>query len=273
MNVKYKKMSALTQVLERLLVLSFMDLKLKYQHGVLGFFWSFFKPLIQFAVYYAVFGLILKLGKSAYYPEELFLGILTWAWFAEATNLGLSSFINKKAIITQIATNKLYPPMAAFLMPTMNYCLNVLVFFGAYLFFTQGGLFHQTLYSFPMGIMVFFQALLTLSFIIVSMNVLLAYSNARFRDIQAIWELVIMYGIFVTPIFYTLPIPPAYQALYYVLNPLAYPLLLLKSVFFPIALPQLSLLTQCIHWAFILGLFSLSQLLHFKLKSTIADFI
>lgn len=250
-----------------------MDLKLKYQNGVLGFFWSLLKPLIQFAAYYTVFGLVLKIGKTNYYPEELFLGILTWAWFSEATNLGMSSFINKKPIITQIAGNKLYPPIAAFLTPSMNYCLNLLIFFLAYIGFTHGGLFPQTKYSFLLGTVVFLESILTLGLIIISMNILLAYLNARYRDIQAIWELVIMYGIFVMPVFYVLPIPPEYQGLYFTFNPLALPLLLLKSVFFPIQLPQLTFLAQCSHWIFIGILFYCSQLIHAKLKSTIADFI
>lgn len=268
-----KKILSFHPVLERLLVLSFMDLKLKYQNGVLGFFWSFLKPLIQFVAYYVVFGLTLKLGKTEYYPLQLFLGILTWAWFSEATNLGISSFINKKPIITQIATNKLYPPLSAFLTPTMSYLLNFTIFFVAYLFFVQTRLFDQTGYSFFEGLFVFFQSLFTIAFIIVSLSILLAYINAKYRDMQAIWELVVMYGIFLTPIFYTLPIPPEYQALYFTFNPLALPFLLLKSVFFPVSLPHLSVMAHFSHWLLIAAIFFGSQYLHAKFKQTIADFI
>jgi len=267
------KLSQWRPITERLLVLSFMDLKLKYQSGVLGFFWSFFKPLIQFFAYYVIFGIMLKVGKSVYYPFELFLGILTWAWFSESTILGMSSFINKKPIITQIAMNRLYPPLAAFFSPSMNYLLNMLVFFSAYLIFFQDDLFHQTAYMFLQGFAVFLQAILTMSIVIISMNILLAYLNARFRDIQAIWELVIMYGIFVTPIFYNLPISPEYQTLYFVLNPLALPLLLLKSVFFPVLLPHLNYWGYGLHYCMIAFLLILSLKLHQRFRLTIADFI
>lgn len=41
-----------------------------------------------------------------------------------------------------------------------------------------------------------------------------------------------MYGVFLTPIIYTLPIPEQFLGLYYFLNPLAFPIEAIKSVFF-----------------------------------------
>jgi ABC-2 type transport system permease protein len=195
-----RKISFLQGKLEKLFILSLMDLKLKYHRGFFGFFWSFFKPLSQFFAYYLVFGIILKIGKVSYYPLELFLGVLTWSWFTESTSQGVVCFINKKSIITQIATNRLYPPFAAFLAPTMNYFLNLIVFFCAYLCWGDSGLFIETHYSVLHALFVFLLAVSIISLIILSLNILLAYTNARYRDIQSFWELILMYGMFVTPI-------------------------------------------------------------------------
>jgi ABC-2 type transport system permease protein len=250
-----------------------MDLKLKYHRGFFGFFWSFFKPLSQFFAYYLVFGIILKIGKVSYYPLELFLGVLTWSWFTESTSQGVVCFINKKSIITQIATNRLYPPFAAFLAPTMNYFLNLIVFFCAYLCWGDSGLFIETHYSVLHALFVFLLAVSIISLIILSLNILLAYTNARYRDIQSFWELILMYGMFVTPIFYMLPIPQNYQALYFAANPLALPILMLKSVFFPIVLPTLGMKFYFCYVGILFSLVGLSYMCHIKSYRKITDFI
>ncbi len=268
-----KDIDFLARKLEKLFVLSFMDLKLKYQGGVLGFFWSFFKPLIQFFAYYLVFGVILNVGKEAYYPLEVFLGILTWGWFSESTQQGLVAFLNKKAVITKVATNKLYPPVAAFLSPTMNYILNLGVFFVAYLFFTQGGLFFETAYPFWKSCIIFLFSFSSIACVSISLNILLSYLNARYRDVQTFWELALMYGIFLTPIFYVLPLPVEYQSLYFVINPLALPILLLKSLFFPISLPDLSIMTYFFYVIIMLSLLSGSLIYHAKTYKKIADYL
>lgn len=215
--------------LELVLVLSFMDLKLKYQNSVLGFFWSFIKPLLQFFTYLFIFGTILKVSADPDYPLQLFFGVLTWAWFSESTNLGMAAYINKQSIITKIKTNKLYPPIAAYLTPSMNYCLNLLMFIVAYILLVK----HPPLHVLSIqNLLIIFESYLALSIIIISLNLILANLNVLYRDIQPIWELILNYGVFLTPIIYVLPIPERYATLYYFLNPLSFPIINLKSVFF-----------------------------------------
>lgn len=214
--------------LELLFVLSFMDLKLKYQNSMLGFFWSFLKPLLQFLAYFVIFSVFLKVSNNPDYPLQLFFGVLIWVWFAEATNLGMASYASKQSIITKIKTNKSYPPIAAFLTPTMNYVLNLVIFIIAYCLFAKQPAIHANL----LNIAIIIESYLALSLIIVTVNIILANLNVLYRDIQPIWELVLNYGVFITPIIYHLPIPDKYAIYYYFVNPLAFPIINLKSVFF-----------------------------------------
>jgi ABC-type polysaccharide/polyol phosphate export permease len=205
-----------------------MDLKLKYQNSFFGFFWSFFKPLLQFLIYWSVFDFMLGVSRQENYPLALFYGVLIWSWFSEATSLGLNSLIGKKSIITKVKINKMIPPLSAFLTPTMSHVLNFLIFLIVYFMFGK----HLNHFWNIYNISVFLYSFLCLSILITAINLILANLNVLFRDIQQIWELVLVYGVFLTPVIYKIPIPEKYEVLYYSVNLLAYPLQNFKSVFF-----------------------------------------
>src|SRR5918995_4011776 len=60
------------------------ELKARYRGSVLGFFWSFFNPLLLLLVYSFVFNVVLKQRNEYVQPYALFLfcGLLPWTWFA-----------------------------------------------------------------------------------------------------------------------------------------------------------------------------------------------
>lgn len=106
---------------EILFVISQMDLKTRYQNSKIGFLWSFLKPLLQFFAYYTVFKVFLKIDVSEDYPLRLFLGVLLWNFFVEATGNGLNSYIGKKSIVTKIKIDKEILPVASYLTALMNF--------------------------------------------------------------------------------------------------------------------------------------------------------
>ena len=63
------------------------DLKARYRGSVLGFFWSFFNPLMLLMIYTFVFT---KVMPGSHPPEMepyalfMFCGILPWTWFASS---------------------------------------------------------------------------------------------------------------------------------------------------------------------------------------------
>src|SRR5512132_4275028 len=60
------------------------ELKARYRGSVLGFFWSFFNPLLLLLVYTFVFAYVMpppQLGEIPNYALFLFCGLLPWTWF------------------------------------------------------------------------------------------------------------------------------------------------------------------------------------------------
>ncbi len=255
--------------LQTVLVLSFYDLKLKYQGSVLGFFWSFFKPLLLFLVYFFVFSVLLKVGNGMQYAFRLFYGVLLWNWFSESTGFGMNAFIGKKSIITKIKINKSFILLASYLTPFFSYTLNFSVFL--FVYFVGGNKAHHDFFTLY-GIGSYFLSLATISVIIISINTLLSNLNILYRDTQTLWELVLTYGMFVTPIVYEFAVPEKYELLYYCLNPLALPILKMKAIFFgsAINIHNLGLVRTC-HTCTVAALFILALYVHKSLHSKAVD--
>lgn len=252
---------------EKLIVMSVMDLKLRYQNSVIGFFWSFLKPLLQFLVYFTVFGIILKVGSGLEYALQLFFGVIVWAFFAEATSLGLNSFISKASLISKVSIDKIIPPIAAFLTPLISFIINFIIFMVVYMLFYQD----VTLYN----IWLFVISLIQISILILSLNIILSFSNVFFRDFQQIWEMLLIYGVFLTPILYTIPIPENYTVIYYALNPLAFPLENMKIAFFKDYSPILiyDVRIWLTHTAVLVTLIMIAYKVKKKLENKVVDYL
>ena len=214
---------------EILFTISQMDLKTRYQNSKIGFLWSFLKPLLQFFAYYTVFRVFLKIDVSEDYPLRLFLGVLLWNFFVEATGNGLNSYIGKKSIVTKIKIQKEILPMAAYLTAFMNFLLTMVIFI--IMFVIQKKVIVISFFS----LLNFIFFLILYSILIISINIILSTVNVLFRDLQNIWDIVLTYGDFLTPIIYTITIPKEYLKIYYFLNPLAYPIEEMKASFFGIS--------------------------------------
>lgn len=256
---------------EKLIIMSAMDLKLRYQNSLIGFLWSFLKPMMQFGVYYTVFALILNLGSGYEYALQLFFGVIIWTFFAESTSIGLNSFVSKAPIISKIRVDKLVPPVSAFITALLSFCINFIIFYMFYLFIYTDALSQVSLSNYSL----FMASLIQISILIISLNIILSFSYVFFRDIQQIWEIVLMYGVFLTPILYKIPIPEDYQVLYYTVNPLAFPLENMKVALFSdystVLIYNLNIWVA--HTFFLLILIYFSYLVKRKFENNIVDYL
>ena len=255
--------------LEIVAVLGFMDLKLKYRSSKLGFLWSFLKPLLQFVVYYLVFAVILNVGQGSDYPLTLFLGVLIWGFFTEGTSLGMNAYLGKKSIVTKINVNKILMPIASYVTPALNFLLNFIIFAVLYAFFSFDNLMSLTVGNIALFLLMF----LDIGIIIVSCNTILANLNAVFRDVQNIWELVLQYGVFMTPILYPLPIPDEYIVPYFATNVLAYPIELIKCQFFDYNTKIFNEHVLLVHLCSLVVLMAVAAVIHRKMSDKVADYL
>ena len=67
-----------------LMLLVRKEVQIRYRGSVLGWLWSYVKPLIQFAVFFVALGIFLNLNSSVgYYPVYLLAGMTAVTFFTE----------------------------------------------------------------------------------------------------------------------------------------------------------------------------------------------
>jgi ABC-2 type transport system permease protein len=80
--------------LERIWLLAKIEFKLRYYENRLGLLWALIKPLMDIAIYYTVFQIILKQRVPAF-ASFLFIGLIIWNFFIESTS-GTIQILNTK---------------------------------------------------------------------------------------------------------------------------------------------------------------------------------
>ncbi len=172
------------------------DFKLRYQGSVLGYLWSFLKPLLLFLVLYLVFSRVLRFGGDA---KSLLLGIILWNFFVEATSASLSSIVDRGDLIRKISFPKYLIVFSATVSALINLLLNLVVVFIFVLIF-EGNISWYTLLLPLLVVELYFLAL--------GVALILSSLYVRFRDVNYIWEVVIQMAFFGTPIIYPLTSDP-----------------------------------------------------------------
>ena len=184
----------------RSLVLAFavMDLKLRYRNSSLGFLWSIAEPLLMLSVLYLVFTNIFK-TEIENYALYLLLGIVLWFFFNRATSMSLTSIIGRGNIFTKIYFPREFPPLSSCLTAFFMTVFELGVFF----LFMIPLQFIPSITVFWLPILLIFEFIFILGFALP-----LSVVNARFRDVQYIWAVILQAGFFLMPIIYELKIFP-----------------------------------------------------------------
>lgn len=189
------------------------ELKARYRGSVLGFFWSFFNPLLLLLVYTFVFNYVLDARSDHADPYALFLfcGLLPWTWFSTSLNESAGVLISGGNLIKKV----LFP---AEILPIVNVLANMVHFLlglpilAFFLFYYQRPLQLAELVWFPVVILV--QLVLTLGFALI-----LSALTVHFRDIRDILSNLLTVWFFMTPIIYPWMDAPASIKPFLNLNP------------------------------------------------------
>ncbi|MBO6006727.1 MAG: ABC transporter permease [Aeriscardovia sp.] len=172
------------------------DFKLRYQGSFLGVIWSVLEPLMMFAVMYVVFAKFLRMSDGTRtYPVVLLLGISSWQFVTDSTNVGLRSIVDRGDMLRKVHFPNYIVVVAATMGALITYGINL----GVVLIFAFGYRVHFTwrVVLVPLNIIELYCVTLGLTLIMATMY-------AYYRDIAHIWDVlqqVIMYGM---PIVYPL---------------------------------------------------------------------
>jgi ABC-type polysaccharide/polyol phosphate export permease len=193
------------------------DLKARYRGSVLGFFWSFFNPLLLLLIYSFVFTQILV---GAHDPEMepyalfMFCGILPWTWFSSSVLESSNTLIAGGNLIKKVMFPAEVLPIVTVLANMVHFFLGLPVLAG-FLIYYHRHVDPLELLWFP--VIVFVQLIFT-----IGLALFLSALTVHFRDLKDLLGNVVQLWFFATPIIYPMHLAPAGMAWMLNLNPMTH---------------------------------------------------
>lgn len=188
------------------------DMKMRYKRSTIGIIWSILNPLLQLVVFYFVFTYVLP-TQIPNFIAFLLSGILAWSWFNTSLTTGTGTIIENDVLIRR-------PGFPIALLPVVSVTTHLVHFLLALpiliVFTILSGLpLTSAIIALPLVISIQFIMSLSLIYILATINV-------SFRDTKYLLDIILMLGLYLSPIFYQpQSIPEKFQFLYN-LNPMVH---------------------------------------------------
>ena len=222
------------------------ELKARYRGSVLGFFWSFFNPLLLLLVYTFVFSYVMTPPSNVpNFALFMFCGLLPWTWFSTSLVESSNVLISGGNLIKKVMFPAEILPVVTVLANLVHFLLGLPILV-AFLIYFSAPLQLSELAWFP--VVVFVQLLFTLG-----LALMLSALTVHFRDFRDILANVMTLWFFATPIIYPWFNAPARIRPFLNLNPFTHLAISYQEIlYFP---------GNFGHWKWLIGLGFASALL------------
>jgi lipopolysaccharide transport system permease protein len=201
---------------ELMFFLAWRDIKVRYKQTLIGAAWAVLQPTLTMIIFTLFLGRVV--GGTTGIPYALFTysALLPWLLFSFSVSESGNSLVNNKQLITKVYFPRVLVPLGAVLVGLADFAVSSLLLVGMlarWAVVPSLALVLAPLFVF-MGVVTALGAGLWLSAL-----------NVRYRDVRYTIPFLTQVGLFVTPVLYPITTDPAnpkpWQALYYLLNPMA----------------------------------------------------
>ncbi|MEM7791157.1 MAG: ABC transporter permease [Verrucomicrobiota bacterium] len=207
----------------------------------LGYIWWILEPVLNTALYFFVFAVILE-TRTEDFIGYLLLGTTVYQWFQSSVVGTMGTILERAQLYRQIPLPKYLFSLISVFSSTWKF-LCVFSIISAYAMFTSGSSVTWAFLWLP--ILVTIQLLL-----IFGLSVPLAIGSAYIRDLQTFMGLIFRAGMFLSAIFWDISKVPENLKLVFFANPLASMIQAFRSVILDGTAPNLYHIT----YVLILGL-------------------
>jgi lipopolysaccharide transport system permease protein len=169
------------------------DLLLRYKQTIMGFGWAIFTPVVNTVIFTVIFTRVAPIATEVPYALYAYCGLLPWTFFASSLRFAASSLTGNTALVTKVYFPRENLAFSAVLVSFVDFLVASTVLIGM-MFYFQLGISTSVLF---LPILLLIQITFT-----AGLALILAMANLYFRDIKYIFELVLTFWMFATPVLY-----------------------------------------------------------------------
>jgi lipopolysaccharide transport system permease protein len=196
--------------LDTLRVLVARDFRMRYKGSFLGILWAVLSPLATVVVLQFLFTRVLKFGVP-HFAVFLYAGILPWTWFQASLQSGSSTLSDNRDLIRTPFFSKLQLPWTVTCTNFIFYLCSLPVLLGLMVY---DGL--------PLtGVLLILPVVWIVQWVlIIGLTVLMAAIGVLIRDWAHLIAVILMFGFYLTPIFYDVKQLPLETQKWFFYNPM-----------------------------------------------------
>jgi ABC-2 type transport system permease protein/lipopolysaccharide transport system permease protein len=189
------------------------DLRAQYKQATLGFLWALLFPLAMLGIFTIIFSRTASQGIPGIpYPIFAYLGILCWTFFSGSLGVGGTSLLTNNALMSKTQFPRECFPLESIMVTAVNSVLAWIPL--VLLFLLYGFVPHPTSVWVPLLI------LIELTFTI-GLTVGVSALIIQMRDLAQVLPIIIMLGLFATPVIWQFKrVPGKWQLVYGFISPL-----------------------------------------------------
>jgi ABC-2 type transport system permease protein len=171
------------------------EMRVRYHGSVLGLFWSYVKPAVQFGVYFFALGVFLRLNDSLEdFAVYLFSGLVLITFFGEAFGNAARSIVRSAPLVKKIYLPRELFPVATTWVAAIHLLPQVVVLFlGALASGWRPSV--GAVFSAALGFSL-------VAVLVTGLGLLMAALNVYFRDVENIVDLVLVVIVWLSPVLY-----------------------------------------------------------------------
>jgi lipopolysaccharide transport system permease protein len=193
--------------------LAWRDVKVRYKQAVLGILWAVIQPVLTMVVFTVLFGKLANLPHDGLPPAIFYLtGLVPWLYFSSTMTNASMSLVGNAEMLTKIYFPRMLLPIAVAGGNLVDFFIgSVIVMVMAITFGVMPG----------MSWLLWPLLLVPLLVLSLSIGMIMAALNVKYRDIRYVVPFTIQLWLFATPVVYPVAlVPERYRALLG-LNPLS----------------------------------------------------
>lgn len=171
------------------------EMRVRYRGSVLGLFWSYVKPSVQFAVYFFVLGVFLRLNEAHEdFAVYLFSGLVVINFFGEAFGNAARAIVRNAPLVRKIyLPRELFPVATTFVAGIHLVPQLVVLLIGALASGWRPSL--TALAAAALG-------LVLVGTLVTALGLLVSALNVYFRDIENLVDLLLIVAVWASPVLY-----------------------------------------------------------------------
>jgi len=171
------------------------EVQIRYRGSVLGWLWSYVKPLVQFVVFYVAIGYFLGMNdRVEFFPIYLLAGITIITFFNEAFSNGTRALVDNAALIKKIYLPREMFPVASMFIAAVNALPQIVVVIVIAMLFGWTPSF--------LGLGAILLGLLIVALLATGLGLLFGAINVTFRDAQSFVDIIVMCAVWASPVMY-----------------------------------------------------------------------